>query len=152
MAILESMYITHTVHVPHPIAGCVAAVARGPRTWFPGLKEDSSSRVGVKVAGVSLRKRVAVELGNVTRDGSWAEVPITWKATAATPFFPIFKGKLQLAPVEPTVTRLTVSGMYKPPLGRLGLELDDALLHGMAEATVRDLAESISRQLQKATT
>ena len=149
---LKAMYITHSVHIPHPIADCVAAVARGPRTWFPGLKDDSSSRVGVKVAGVALRKRVSVELGNLVKDGSWAEVPITWKATAARPFFPIFNGKLQLAPVDPTVTKLTVSGMYKPPLGRLGLELDDAFLHGMAEATMKDLAESISRQLEKATT
>ncbi len=146
------MYITHTVHVPHPIADCIAAMARGPRTWFPGLKDDSSSRVGVKVAGVALRKRVSVELGNLIKDGGWAEVPITWKATSATPFFPIFNGKLQLAPVEPTVTRLTVSGMYSPPFGRLGLELDDALLHGMAEATVKDLAEAISRHLEKGTT
>lgn len=145
------MYITNTVHIPHPIQDCVAALASGPRTWFPGLKDDSSSRVGVKVAGIPLRKRVAVELGSVMKDGSWVEVPITWKATAATPFFPIFNGKVVLAPVEPAVTRLTVSGMYKPPLGRLGLELDDALLHNMAEATIKDLAESISRQLEKAT-
>ncbi len=41
--------------------------------------------------------------------------------------------------------------MYKPPLGRLGLELDDAFLYGMAEVTMKDLAKSISRQLEKAT-
>ncbi len=144
------MYITYTVHIPHPIEESIAALARGPRTWFPGLKDDTTSRVGVKLAGVAVRKRVAVELGNVLRDGSWAEVPITWKATTGKPLFPIFHGKVQLAPVEPKVTRLTVSGMYKPPLGRLGMELDEALMHNFAEATVRELAESISRQLDKA--
>ena len=44
---------------------------------------------------------------------AWAEVPIAWKVTAAGLFFPIFNGKMQLAPVDPTVTRLTVSGMYR---------------------------------------
>lgn len=145
------MYITHTVHIPHSMSDCVAAVARGPRTWFPDLNDDRRSRVGVTVAGIALRKRVAVELGSLIQDGSWAEVPITWKATVAKPFFPIFNGKVQLAPVDPTVTRLTVSGMYKPPLGRLGMELDEALMHNVADATVRQLADSISRQLDKAT-
>ena len=145
------MYIKHTVHIPHPIDACVAAVARGPRTWFPDLEDDSSSRVGVKVAGIAVRKRVAVELGSLIKDGSWAEVPITWKATAARPFFPSFSGKVQLAPVDPMVTRLTLSGMYKPPLGRLGMELDEAVMHSVAEATVKGLAESISRQLGRLT-
>ena len=142
------MYIKHTVHIPHPISDCIAAVARGPRTWFPGLEADSSSRVGVKLAGLAVRKRVTVELGSVIKDGSWAEVPITWTATTGKRFFPAFSGKVQLAPVDPTVTRLTVSGMYKPPLGRLGMELDDSVMHNIAEATVKELAESISRQLQ----
>lgn len=145
------MYITHTVHIPHPIGDCVAALARGPRTWFPGLHDESRSRVGVKLAGIPVGKRVAVELGSVIKDGSWAEVPITWKATTAGPLFPVFNGKVQLAPVDPSATRLTVSGMYKPPLGRLGMELDEAVMHNVAEATVKELAESISRHLEKAT-
>ena len=127
------MYIKHTVHIPHPIDQCVAALARGPRTWFPDLADDSSTRVGVKVAGITVRKRVAVELGSLIKDGSWAEVPITCKATAARPFFPTFNGKVQLAPVDPTATRLTVSGRY--------------IMHSVAEATVKGLAESISGQL-----
>src|SRR5207247_8810454 len=116
------MYITHTVHIPHPIDECVAAVARGPRTWFPDLENDSSSRVGVKVAGIAVRKRVAVQLGSLIKDGSWAEVPITWKATAAKPFFPTFYGKVQLAPVGPSVTTLNVRGMSKTTGGYRDME------------------------------
>ena len=62
------MYIKHTVHIPHPIDACVAAVARGPRTWFPDLEDDSSTRVGVKVAGIAVHKRVVVELGSLIKD------------------------------------------------------------------------------------
>jgi len=144
------MFIKHTVHIPHPIGNCVAAVARGPRTWLPDFRDDRSSRVGVKVGVLPLRKRVAVGLGSLIKDGSWAELPISWKVTAAGLFFPIFNGKMQLAPVDPTVTRLTVSGMYKPPLGRIGLELDDAFMHKVAEGTLKDLVEAISRRLEKA--
>jgi len=41
--------------------------------------------------------------------------------------------------------------MYRPPLGRLGMELDEALMHRVAEVTVKGLAESISRQLGRST-
>jgi hypothetical protein len=144
------MFITHTVHIPHPIEDCVSALARGPRSWFPSLEDDGSSLVGIKVAGVPVKKRVGVVVGNVIKDGSWAQVSITWKATAGESLFPIFDGKLQLAPVDSKATRLTLSGMYAPPLGRIGLELDDAVMHRVADATVKDLARSISRQLNRA--
>src|SRR5207253_10460371 len=98
------MYIKHTVHIPHPIDACVAALARGPRTWFPDFEDDSSTRVGGKVAGIAVRKRVAVELGSLIEDGSWPEVPSTCKATLARRCFRSFCGRVQLAPVEPAVT------------------------------------------------
>jgi hypothetical protein len=50
--------------------------------------------------------------------------------------------------VDGRITRLTVSGMYEAPLGRVGKELDDALMHRVAEATVKELAESIAKQLE----
>ena len=59
-------------------------------------------------------------------------------------------GKVELAPVDGRVTRLTVSGMYQPPLGRIGEQLDDAIMHSVAEATVKELAESIAKRLDGA--
>jgi hypothetical protein len=56
-------------------------------------------------------------------------------------------GKIELAPVDDHVTRLTVCGMYKAPFGRLGKEVDDLFMHAVAEATVRDLAQSIAARL-----
>jgi hypothetical protein len=53
--------------------------------------------------------------------------------------------------VADRVTRLTVCGMYEPPLGSLGKQLDDALLHRVAEATVKELAESIGKRLEALT-
>ena len=60
-------------------------------------------------------------------------------------------GKVELAPVDAGVTRLTVCGMYEPPFGSLGKHLDDALMHRIAEATVRELADSIAKRLTAAT-
>lgn len=141
------MYVQHSVHVDRPVRDCAEMLERGPRTWFPRLRADSVSEVGMRVAGISVRKRVTIELGEPERKGDWTDVPISWKATFPEKLFPILTGNLELVPVEKAVTRVTVSGMYKPPLGKFGELMDEALMHGVAEATVRELTESIAREL-----
>ena len=141
------MYVQHSVHIDRPTDECAKLLERGPRTWFPRLQSDSHSAVGLRVAGVSLRKRVTVELGDPEHKGNWTNVPISWKATFPERLFPVLTGRLELVPVEKEVTRLTVSGMYEPPLGRLGALIDDAVMHSVAEATVREVTESIAKQL-----
>ena len=124
--------------------------AKGPRKWFPLLASASRTAVGPRVAGVGIQKKVVVEVGEPLTTGSWTEVPITWRATYIKRLFPVMTGKVELAPVDDRVTRLTVCGMYQPPLGSLGKHLDDALMHRVAEATVKELAESIAKRLQAA--
>jgi hypothetical protein len=141
------MYIQHSVHIKQPVEHCSAALARGPRTWFPRLHADNASEVGLRLAGVTVRKRVVVDLGEPEKKGEWTDVPISWKATFPEQLFPVLVGRLELVPVEKELTRLTVSGMYEPPLGRLGALIDDAIMHSVAEATVREVTESIAQQL-----
>jgi hypothetical protein len=141
------MYIQHSVHIARSTDACAHLLESGPRTWFPRLRSDSQSEVGLRVAGVSLRKRVTVELGEPEHKGDWTNVPISWKATFPEKLFPVMVGRVELVPVEAEMTRLTVSGMYEPPLGKLGHLLDDAVMHSVAEATVREVTESIAAQL-----
>ena len=141
------MHVSHSVRVNRPVKEVEAALARGAAAWFPRLKADARSSVGVKIAGVPLRKGVAVEIGKPMKAGDWTNVPVTWKATGPKVLFPEMTGRIELIPLERGVTRLTVSGMYEPPLGRLGEELDHALMHNVAEGTVKELAESISKKL-----
>ncbi len=142
------MFVQHSVHIDRPIEGCAATLARGPRRWFPRLGETSTYAVGPRVAGLPLRKRVTVEAGEPVKAGNWTEMPLTWKASFPQKLFPVMEGRVELAPVDGLVTRLTVSGMYDPPLGRVGRQLDEALMHRVAEATVKELAESIAERLE----
>jgi hypothetical protein len=144
------MYVQHSVHIERSVEDCTTALKSGPRTWFPRLMADNASAVGLRVAGVSVLKRVTVDLGEPVSEGSWTNVPISWKATFPERLFPVLVGKVELAPVDTKVTRLTVSGMYEPPLGRLGALIDDAIMHSVAEATVREVTESIAKQLDPA--
>jgi hypothetical protein len=144
------MFIQHSVHINRAVEECSAALAREPRTWFPHLQADNASDVGLRVAGVSVHKRVTVQLGEPETKGDWTNVPVSWKATFPEHMFPVLVGRLELVPIDTKVTRLTLSGMYEAPLGRLGALIDDAIMHSVAEATVREVAESIAKQLDLA--
>jgi hypothetical protein len=37
--------------------------------------------------------------------------------------------------------------MYQPPLGRFGKQVDDAVMHKVAEATIKELAEAVAKVL-----
>jgi len=144
------MYVQHTVHIKHPIKVVSATLLKGPSEWFPGLDDKNVSTIGLHVAGVPVRKKVAIEIGEATKTSTWAVRPIAWKATFPVKVFPEMTGKIELTASGKDETRLTVSGMYEPPLGKLGGQLDEALMHNVAEGTVRELAESIAERLEKA--
>lgn len=141
------MFIKHSVHLQHPVKEVTAALSAGEASWFPRDARNVST-VGLHVAGVPVRKRVVVEIGEPVKTTSWAVVPLTWKASFPMKLFPEMTGKIEFDPSGKDETRLTVSGMYEPPLGRLGKELDEALMHRVAEATVKELAESIAKRLE----
>ena len=143
------MFVQHSVHVSRPVADCSKALLESPQLWFPRMRGKNISQVGIRLAGLPLRKRVVVEVGEPVKTSTWAEIPLTWQATFPQKLFPVMTGKVELAAADTGVTRLTVSGMYEPPLGKIGEQLDEALMHNVAEATVRELAESIGRKLEE---
>ena len=134
------MHVEHSVHIRKPIQQVSDSLLESPANWFP-------KSVGVHVAGVPVRKRVNVQFGEPVKLSTWAVVPISWQPTFGRKLFPVMNGKVDVAPVSKDETRLTVSGMYEPPLGKLGEQLDEALMHRVAEGTVRELAEQIASKL-----
>ena len=136
------MHVQHSVHLKHPVKEVSAALLENPGKWFP-------KSVGVHVGGVPVRKRVTIEFGDPVKTSTWAVIPISWKPTFGRKLLPEMNGKVELAPVSSDETRLTVSGMYEPPLGRLGEQLDEALMHNVAEGTVKELAESFAERLNR---
>jgi hypothetical protein len=92
-----------------------------------------------------------VTVGEPVRTATWTVIPLDWEATfPGARLFPSMTGRIEIAPVDKKVSRLTVSGMYQPPLGRLGEQLDETVMQGIAEATVKELAEAIAKRIEKA--
>jgi len=141
------VFVQHSVHINRPFDVCSATLARDPKAWFPHLGDQALYAVGPRIAGIPVQKRVHVEAGEPRKLGDWMEVPVTWRATYITGLFPVMEGKIELVPVDPEVTRLTACGMYQPPLGRFGKQVDDAVMHRVAEATIKELAEAVARVL-----
>ncbi|HKC19679.1 MAG TPA: hypothetical protein VKE27_08595 [Candidatus Dormibacteraeota bacterium] len=135
------MHIQHSVHIQKPIKQVSDAMLTSPSKWFP-------KSVGIHLAGVPVRKRVSVEFGEPVRTSTWAVIPISWKPTFGRKLLPVMNGKVDVSPVSKEETRLTVSGMYEPPLGRIGEQLDQVLMHNVAEGTVKELAQQIAGRLE----
>jgi hypothetical protein len=144
------MFVRHSVHIDQPIAACTEALMSGPRKWFPRLSGKDVGSVSVHIGGVPVRKRVVVTLGEPVKTATWTVIPLDWKATFPEHLFPKMTGRIELAPVDANVSRLTVSGMYEPPLGKLGKQLNETVMQGVADATVKDLAEAIAKRLAAA--
>ena len=85
-------------------------------------------------------------LDPIDLDGTLS-VGLRWEATGiAGGLFPVLDGDIVLS-LEGTGTRLALSGVYRPPLGRAGAWLDTAILHKVADATVNALLHSIAEAL-----
>jgi len=135
--------VVHNVRVRRPFES-LSPTLDNAADWMP-------RSVGVRVAGVPLRKRVTMQVGDAVRTSSWAAVSVSWTATFPKRLFPRMEGKVALSPAGRNETKLAVSGMYEPPLGRVGEDLNSALLHSVADLTVKELAESIAVRLQRKT-
>jgi hypothetical protein len=72
-----------------------------------------------------------------------------WEVTgAASGLFPALDANITLAAEGDQSTRITLTGVYRSPLGALGAGLDRALMHYVATATVHSLLTRMSEALE----
>jgi len=98
------------------------------------------------VPGISKLVRVSV-LDPVRRDDS-VLVPLRWEATGRMGrLFPVLDANLMLGKDDQGRGILRIAGVYRPPLGGLGEELDQIVLRRVASATIRSLLRRIAALL-----
>lgn len=147
--------VADSVHVELP-APVVAARLRHGASWLAphvtaAAAEGEAIRLRVGPAGPPwLGKTVAVSLGDPGPAGGALRIPITWDATGLPGLFPRFEGTLQLDELDPERCELSLAGRYRPPLGRAGHLIDDALLARVARATVRSFLRRVAHGLEHA--
>jgi hypothetical protein len=148
------VFARYFIELPLPAPEVEVVLFRSPEEWIPGLARDADARgeqfladVGFGPKGLRIEKKVAIELGSRTDFPSMTVLPISWRATGAQGLFPSLEADLEVAPLGPTRTQLAISARYDPPLGLIGRAIDRALLHRVAEATLKDFLDRIGEVL-----
>jgi hypothetical protein len=88
------------------------------------------------------RKAAYVDLGAVRAATDGYDLAIEWSSATLAPLFPVFAGVLAITRQE-----LSLTGVYTPPLGAVGLVIDSALLHFVARRTANWFLERLAGEL-----
>ncbi len=150
------MFVRYFVELSLPFPEVEEGLLRSPLEWVPGLAREAQARgevllaeVGFGPPGRRMEKGVEIKLGRPERLGSRTLVPMSWRPTWPGALFPTLEADLELAPLGPARTQLGMSALYRPPLGQLGRAIDRALLHRVAEATLKDFLDRAAEVLEQ---
>jgi hypothetical protein len=124
------------------------AVARARLADLTGndlLRSASEDAYGAGITGLArvgalgLCKVVRVHVRRLAATDGHAGLAIRWEATGpGGGLFPALDADIRLVPAADQTTLLVLAGVYRPPLGALGIALDRAALHRVAAATIRN--------------
>jgi len=88
---------------------------------------------------------VEVQFGELVAHEDSAQLALRWEAVGpGGGLFPALDADIMLTSVDDQATMLTLTGVYRPPLGSVGAGLDQAFLHRVAVATMRDFLGRVS--------
>lgn len=146
-----------TATVPYRFGLVAGALLAQDHGWSVALDGDGGellAKVGIKVGILEVYKHVQLSVGvsvaALHSDGLM--LPVSWAAVGGPPIFPRMEGTLHAEPAATASTKLTLNASYDPPLGKLGMLIDRAVLYRLAQITMNDfttrLAQALSRQLE----
>ncbi len=95
-----------------------------------------------------IAREVRVRIRGTRYRGEASVISLTWEDAQRPGLFPVLDGDLELAPVGAESCRLTLSATYTPPLGDFGADLDRAVLHHVAQSTVRSFLRQVATNLE----
>jgi len=147
------MFARYFVELPLPADRLERALMASPEAWLPGLAVEAHARGERLLADVGfgervhISQRVIVEIGQPLRRHTTTLLPIRWRPASASGLIPELDGDLEVAALTPAASQLSISARYTPPLGSVGAAIDRALLHRVAEATLKDFLDRIADAL-----
>jgi len=101
-----------------------------------------------RVGAIGLSKLVRVQVRELARTEQSAGIALRWEAAGpGGGLFPVLDADVRLTPVGEHVTLLSMAGSYRPPLGSLGKALDQAILHRVADATIRGFVAQLAARI-----
>ncbi|MDP9299887.1 MAG: hypothetical protein M3P43_03180 [Actinomycetota bacterium] len=149
------MFLRYYVDLGMPFEEVEPTLLAAPETWTAALARKAGDQaelllaeVGFTVAQRRIGREVAISFGNAHRLASRTVLPMTWVATGSEGLLPALDADLEVAALGPNRTQLSISARYQPPMGAVGRALDRALLHRVAEATVKDFLDRVAEAIE----
>jgi hypothetical protein len=147
------MFVRAFIELAAPFAEVDAALTRDGQDWLPGLAttaEDEGQRRMAEVgfgSAVRVGRSVLVTVGRPARVESKTLLPISWRPASGEAMLPPMDAEIEVAPMGSETTQLAMTARYSPPFGLLGRVADRALMHRVAEATIKDFVERVADRL-----
>ena len=152
------MFLRYFVTVGLAAHEVESAFDAGVELWMPDLVRKVNgqgmqllSELGFEVGSRRIERKIEVTVGTPKRTAGATLVPIHWQAASTSWLFPELDGQLEIAALGSTTTQLGISASYEPPLGLVGKIADRALLHRVAEVTIKDFLEGIGKRFDPGT-
>ena len=119
-----------------------------------GAVASAAGYSAAQVAPRFLNETVTLDVGRPVRSPNKTTIPLSWRATGAPGLFPVMNADLIIARLGPDMAQLGFSGSYEAPGGTIGQAIDQALLHRIAESSVKTfvdrIAEAVGNQPEQA--
>lgn len=144
------MFVRYYTFINHPFVDVRRILLDGRADWLAGFARDvngSGSLAELRVAfrGANLQKTVTMDFAIPIHQGTLrTSLPFRWKASTMPTLFPSFDGDLQVSHWREATTQLALSANYQPPFGPVGFILEQAALHLVTEALVKDFVDRVA--------
>jgi hypothetical protein len=152
------MFIRYFVEIPRMMTEVENDLLASPAEVLSGPARDAESRgdrllaeVGWGASPARISTRVELRVGHPIRFPSKTVLPVSWRPAFLEALIPNLDADIELGELGPERTQLSISARYTPPLGQVGVVLDRALLHRVAEATVKDFLDRVAERLSRST-
>lgn len=122
----------------------------GPENWVPGFALDGeriSGELAYEQAGTRVRRRISLRLGPIQRFAYGLTIQIGWRGARHAQLYPELEGHLRLERRQPSGSSLRLDARYTPPAGKVGATVDRALMHRVAESSVREFLAGVAERL-----
>jgi len=110
--------------------------------------ETLRMRIGPSWGAGLMTREVRISLGPARHGVDTLLRSLSWEATELPSLFPSLEGDVELAPIGPSSCRVSLAVVYTPPLGEFGARIDRALLHRVAQSTVRSFVTRVASNLR----
>ena len=96
-----------------------------------------------------IAREVRVRIGRSTKTSVGVRVPLRWEDARRPGLFPVLDGNLEVASLGPGRSRVVLYASYRPPFDSVGQALDHAVLHRVAESTIRSFLSYVAVKLEE---